>query len=124
MSQKEEESKEAGKEKNEDEAEEEEEEEEVPGSTLFIKNLNFSTTEEKLQEVGHFRRVAVLGESEFFSRLTRFFSHLFRRRSLNVEMSDRAPLPRKKTNQVLNKRDVNELSCAILTLLRHTHDFA
>lgn len=50
VSQKEEESKEAGKEKNEDEAEEEEEEEEVPGSTLFIKNLNFSTTEEKLQE--------------------------------------------------------------------------
>nr|XP_015828071.2 probable RNA-binding protein 19 isoform X2 [Nothobranchius furzeri] len=36
-------------EKKEDE-EEEEEEETVPGSTLFIKNLNFSTTEEKLQE--------------------------------------------------------------------------
>ena len=32
--------------------EEEEEEESVPGSTLFIKNLNFSTTEETLQEVG------------------------------------------------------------------------
>ncbi|XP_035514934.1 probable RNA-binding protein 19 [Morone saxatilis] len=30
--------------------EEEEEEESAPGSTLFIKNLNFSTTEEKLQE--------------------------------------------------------------------------
>ncbi|XP_024151768.1 RNA polymerase-associated protein LEO1 [Oryzias melastigma] len=30
--------------------EEEEEEEPVPGSTLFIKNLSFSTTEEKLQE--------------------------------------------------------------------------
>lgn len=118
MSQKEEESKEAGKEKNEDEAEEEEEEEEVPGSTLFIKNLNFSTTEEKLQEVGHFRCVAVLGESEFLATY-KVYSHLFLRRSLNVEMSDRAPLPRKKTNQVLNKRDVNELSCAILTLLRH-----
>ncbi|XP_047448458.1 probable RNA-binding protein 19 [Mugil cephalus] len=37
-------------EKEEDEEEEEEEEESVPGSTLFIKNLNFSTTEEKLQE--------------------------------------------------------------------------
>uniref|UniRef100_A0A3Q2PES9 Probable RNA-binding protein 19 n=1 Tax=Fundulus heteroclitus TaxID=8078 RepID=A0A3Q2PES9_FUNHE len=36
----------------EDEQEEEEEEEgPVPGSTLFIKNLNFSTTEEKLQEI-------------------------------------------------------------------------
>uniref|UniRef100_A0A3Q3X5K8 Probable RNA-binding protein 19 n=1 Tax=Mola mola TaxID=94237 RepID=A0A3Q3X5K8_MOLML len=35
----------------EDEEEEEEEEDEpVPGSTLFIKNLNFSTTEETLQE--------------------------------------------------------------------------
>ncbi|XP_034026101.1 probable RNA-binding protein 19 [Thalassophryne amazonica] len=31
--------------------EEEEEEECAPGSTLFIKNLNFSTTDEKLQEV-------------------------------------------------------------------------
>lgn len=74
MSQKEEENKEAGKEKNEDEAEEEEEEEEVPGSTLFIKNLNFSTTEEKLQEVGHFRRVAVLEESEFLATYKVFFS--------------------------------------------------
>lgn len=36
---------------NEDEDEDEEEEEIVPGSTLFIKNLNFSTTEETLQEV-------------------------------------------------------------------------
>ena len=35
----------------EEEDEEEEEEEAVPGSTLFIKNLNFSTTEETLQEV-------------------------------------------------------------------------
>lgn len=41
------------KEVNEEE-EEEEEEESDPGSTLFIKNLNFSTTEEKLQEVGQF----------------------------------------------------------------------
>uniref|UniRef100_A0A3B3TPZ7 Probable RNA-binding protein 19 n=1 Tax=Poecilia latipinna TaxID=48699 RepID=A0A3B3TPZ7_9TELE len=40
------------KKKEEDEQEEEDEEEEaVPGSTLFIKNLNFSTTEEKLQEI-------------------------------------------------------------------------
>ncbi|XP_044052780.1 probable RNA-binding protein 19 [Siniperca chuatsi] len=37
-------------EKKEEEVEEEEEEESAPGSTLFIKNLNFSTTEEKLQE--------------------------------------------------------------------------
>lgn len=34
----------------EEEEEEEEEEESAPGSTLFIKNLNFDTTEEKLQE--------------------------------------------------------------------------
>ncbi|XP_072244102.1 probable RNA-binding protein 19 isoform X2 [Leuresthes tenuis] len=34
----------------EEDEEEEEEEEDVPGSTLFIKNLNFSTTEETLQE--------------------------------------------------------------------------
>ncbi|XP_043968752.1 probable RNA-binding protein 19 [Gambusia affinis] len=34
-----------------EEKDEEEEEETVPGSTLFIKNLNFSTTEEKLQEI-------------------------------------------------------------------------
>uniref|UniRef100_A0A8C4ZXI0 RRM domain-containing protein n=1 Tax=Gadus morhua TaxID=8049 RepID=A0A8C4ZXI0_GADMO len=40
----------AVKEKKEEEEEEEEEEESVPGSTLFIKNLNFSTTEETLQE--------------------------------------------------------------------------
>lgn len=67
MSQKQEESKEAGKDKNdEEEAEEEEEEEEAPGSTLFIKNLNFSTTEEKLQEVGHFKCVVVL-ESELLA---------------------------------------------------------
>uniref|UniRef100_A0A3P9MVY9 Probable RNA-binding protein 19 n=1 Tax=Poecilia reticulata TaxID=8081 RepID=A0A3P9MVY9_POERE len=37
--------------KKEDDEQEEEEEEAVPGSTLFIKNLNFSTTEEKLQEI-------------------------------------------------------------------------
>ncbi|XP_068616888.1 probable RNA-binding protein 19 [Brachionichthys hirsutus] len=38
------------KEMSEEVEEEEEEEEPDPGSTLFIKNLNFSTTEEKLQE--------------------------------------------------------------------------
>lgn len=65
MSQKEEESKKVGKEKNEEDEEEEEEEDEVPGSTLFIKNLNFSTTEEKLREVGPVRCVAVPQESEF-----------------------------------------------------------
>lgn len=43
--------KEETKEKDTEE-EEEEEEEPVPGSTLFIKNLNFSTAEDKLQEVG------------------------------------------------------------------------
>ncbi|XP_073322755.1 probable RNA-binding protein 19 [Pagrus major] len=42
--------KEEKKEEVEDEEEEEEEEESAPGSTLFIKNLNFGTTEEKLQE--------------------------------------------------------------------------
>ncbi|KAM9359910.1 putative RNA-binding protein 19 [Symphorus nematophorus] len=42
--------KEEKEEEVEEEEEEEEEEEAAPGSTLFIKNLNFSTTEEKLQE--------------------------------------------------------------------------
>lgn len=38
----------------EDEEEEEEEEEEsIPGCTLFIKNLNFATTEDTLKEVSH-----------------------------------------------------------------------
>ncbi|XP_026200086.1 probable RNA-binding protein 19 [Anabas testudineus] len=37
-------------EKKDEEEEDEEEEESAPGSTLFIKNLNFTTTEEKLQE--------------------------------------------------------------------------
>uniref|UniRef100_A0A669ED58 Probable RNA-binding protein 19 n=1 Tax=Oreochromis niloticus TaxID=8128 RepID=A0A669ED58_ORENI len=47
--------KEEKKKENEEEEgddEEEEEEEALPGSTLFIKNLNFNTTEEKLLEVG------------------------------------------------------------------------
>lgn len=38
--------------KKQEEEDEEEEEENVPGSTLFIKNLNFITTEETLREVG------------------------------------------------------------------------
>ncbi|XP_033978279.1 probable RNA-binding protein 19 [Trematomus bernacchii] len=38
------------KEEEEEDEEEEEEEESAPGSTLFIKNLNFTTTEETLQE--------------------------------------------------------------------------
>ncbi|MEJ1282002.1 RNA binding motif protein 19 [Cricetulus griseus] len=38
-------------EEEEEEEEEDEEEESVPGCTLFIKNLNFSTTEETLKEV-------------------------------------------------------------------------
>ncbi|KAF3695836.1 putative RNA-binding protein 19 RNA-binding motif protein 19 [Channa argus] len=42
--------KEERKEEVQEEEEEEEEEESAPGSTLFLKNLNFSTTEEKLQE--------------------------------------------------------------------------
>uniref|UniRef100_A0A4W6GAS6 Probable RNA-binding protein 19 n=1 Tax=Lates calcarifer TaxID=8187 RepID=A0A4W6GAS6_LATCA len=42
--------KEEKKQEEEQEEEEEEEEESAPGSTLFIKNLNFSTTEETLQE--------------------------------------------------------------------------
>lgn len=47
--------KEEKKEMSEEEEEDEEEEEESgPGSTLFIKNLNFSTTEDRLQEVCHF----------------------------------------------------------------------
>jgi len=37
--------------KKDEEEEEEEEEEILPGSTLFIKNLNFNTSEETLLEV-------------------------------------------------------------------------
>ncbi|XP_068422376.1 probable RNA-binding protein 19 [Clinocottus analis] len=37
-------------EKKDEEEEEEEEEESAPGSTLFIKNLNFTTTDDKLEE--------------------------------------------------------------------------
>lgn len=40
----------AVKEEKKEESSEEDEEESAPGSTLFVKNLNFSTTEEKLQE--------------------------------------------------------------------------
>lgn len=42
-------------EKNVKDDEEEEEEESAPGSTLFVKNLNFSTTEQTLQEVLRFK---------------------------------------------------------------------
>ena len=38
----------------EEEEEEEEEEESLPGCTLFIKNLNFDTTEETLKGVSDF----------------------------------------------------------------------
>ena len=41
----------SGNEEKEEEEEEEEEEESIPGATLFIKNLNFSTTEEALRQV-------------------------------------------------------------------------
>lgn len=37
--------------KEEEEEDEEEEEQILPGSTLFIKNLNFNTSEETLHEV-------------------------------------------------------------------------
>ncbi|NXW49591.1 RBM19 protein, partial [Nyctiprogne leucopyga] len=40
----------AAQEEEEDEEEEEEEEESIPGCTLFIKNLNFATTEDTLKE--------------------------------------------------------------------------
>lgn len=43
-----------------EEKEEEEEEESAPGSTLFIKNLNFRTTEETLQEVSLYMKQAKL----------------------------------------------------------------
>lgn len=42
----------ANEKEEEDDEEDEEEEESLPGSTLFVKNLNYSTTEESLQEVG------------------------------------------------------------------------
>lgn len=38
-------------EEEDDNDDEDEEEESLPGSTLFVKNLNFSTTEETLREV-------------------------------------------------------------------------
>lgn len=41
----------------EDEEEDEEEEESVPGCTLFIKNINFATTEDTLNEVSCKKRV-------------------------------------------------------------------
>lgn len=53
--------KEEKKKEVDEEEEEEEEEESAPGSTLFIKNLNFSTTEEKLQEVGQFINTTLSG---------------------------------------------------------------
>lgn len=40
-----------GKMEEEEDEDEDEEEESIPGCTLFIKNLNFSTTEETLKEV-------------------------------------------------------------------------
>lgn len=46
--------------------EEEEEEESAPGSTLFIKNLNFSTLEEKLEEVGQFMNTTLVHIIFFF----------------------------------------------------------
>ncbi len=41
----------AEKEEEDEEEEEEEEEQILPGSTLFVKNLNFNTSEETLREV-------------------------------------------------------------------------
>lgn len=38
---------------DEEEDEDEDEEETIPGCTLFIKNLNFTTTEDTLKEVSH-----------------------------------------------------------------------
>lgn len=52
-------------EKNVEEEEEEQEEESSPGSTLFIKNLNFSTTEQTLQEVLRFMATSL----RFYMRL-------------------------------------------------------
>lgn len=55
-------------EENVQEEEEEQEEESSPGSTLFIKNLNFSTTEETLQEVLRFMATTL----RFYMRLLFF----------------------------------------------------
>lgn len=41
----------SAKKEEEEEEEEDEEEQILPGSTLFIKNLNFNTSEETLREV-------------------------------------------------------------------------
>lgn len=99
MAQKEEEGREERREKKEGD-EEEEEEEEVPGSTLFIKNLNFSTTEEKLQEVSDSRCVSLLEEVDFLQLTSATLFLIPCRRSLNAGRFDRAPSPRKRTKQV------------------------
>lgn len=100
MAQKEEEGREERREKKEGDEEEEEEEEEVPGSTLFIKNLNFSTTEEKLQEVSDSRCVSLLEEVDFLQLTSATLFLIPRRRSLNAGRFDRTPSPRKRTKQV------------------------
>lgn len=47
------ESEEAAAQEEQEEEEEDEEEENIPGCTLFIKNLNFATTEDTLKEVSN-----------------------------------------------------------------------
>lgn len=51
----------------------EEEKESAPGCTLFIKNLNFSTTEEKLQEVLRFTTRLRFSMRFFFLRMLTYF---------------------------------------------------
>lgn len=84
--------------------EEEEEEESAPGSTLFIKNLNFSTLEEKLEEVGQFMNTTLVHIIFFLSYITfclmLFFCFLCRH-SPNVARLNLAQSLRRKIKQVL-----------------------
>ncbi len=120
---------EAVKEEKKEEVEEEEEEEEAaPGSTLFIKNLNFNTTEEKLQEVSQFIHIIhsfILTFSEDLICIMMFVVIFFicYRHFPNVGRSSPAPSPRRQIKQVLNIQSrifyiKNEqfTSCAFISL--------
>lgn len=88
--------------KKEKEEDEEEEEESAPGSTLFIKNLNFCTTEEKLQEVGQVNHFITLNKDNHRAICKYCCFFLYYRNYPNVAKSRLAQSPRKKIKQVLN----------------------
>ena len=74
----------------------EEEEESAPGSTLFIKNLNFDTTEEKLQEVGHFINTTLTHVLILYVLKHNVVFFICCRHSPNVGRSSHAPSPRRE----------------------------